>query len=427
MNGTHPRHTRRLATLTLSLGLVSSLGLSLTPARAADPVQPGKTSYINFGETRRVGNVELRVGYGDKLGESDVFEHQVKVCNRGSEPQPVGPDTFSYTTKDRNTRIYQPHDGYLYYGLKNQLLAPGRCVTGSLVSMGQAPNLLSFHDLRTNQRVDVLPATEWEGIAKVGWPRSEGTSNHHGDFTNDRVADVVALSQGQIVTYRTVSGPALANAVGTGARGVNSAYTWVGKANDMDHNGATDLLARDSSGTLWQQRMMGNNRAGFATIIGYGFNDAKDITVLNDVNGDGAAELLVIRKDNRLTRQSVRPVRVSDPVTIGQNFGKMREIFSVGDFSGDGRADLLAINTDGNLYRYTLDSRARITATTVVGHGWTNFSQVYSPGDLNRDGRRDMVGVRRDGNLYYYANLGNGRWGKAKQIGQHWQKISSMA
>ncbi|MEL4503611.1 VCBS repeat-containing protein [Luteococcus sp. H138] len=427
MNGTHPRHTRRLATLTLSLGLVSSLGLSLTPARAADPVQPGKTSYINFGETRRVGNVELRVGYGDRLGESDVFEHLVKVCNRGSEPQPVGPDTFSYTTTDRNTRIYQPHDGYLYYGLKNQLLAPGRCVTGSLVSMGQEPNQLSFHDLRTNQRVDVLPATEWEAIAKVGWPRAAGTSGYHGDFTNDTVADVVALSKGEIVTYRTVNGPSLKTAGGTGARGLNSAYTWIGKANDMDHNGATDLLARDASGTMWQQRMQGNNRAGFATIIGYGFNDAKDMTVLNDVTGDGHPELLAIRKDNTLTRQAVRQGRMPSPVKIGKNWGDVREILSVGDFSGDGKADLLAITKDGKLYRYTLNSRGTVTSKKEVGHGWGGFSQVFSPGDLNRDGRRDMVGVRSDGNLYFYANLGVGRWSGKKQIGKNWQAIRSMA
>lgn len=424
---TPSRRLRSLAASALGACLAFGLPMGASPAQAAYPPQPGHVPHMNFGETQQLGNVRVTIDHGTKFGEASIWEHKVKVCNRGSEAQPVGPDTFSNTTNNYDTRFYEPHAGYLAPGLKHQWVEPGDCASGSLVSVGREPYQLAFHDLRTQQRYDILPATEWDGILKVNHPRSAGTSGYHGDFTNDKVADVVALSKGQIVSYRTVNGPSLRAIGGTGARGLNSAYNWIGKASDMDHNGATDILARDASGTMWQQRMLGNSRAGFATIIGYDFNNAKDMTVLNDVNGDGHPELLAIRTDNTLTRQAVRQGRMSSPVKIGKNWGAIREILSVGDFSGDGRADLLAIAKDGNLYRYTLNAKGAITSTTKVGHGWSGFTQVFSPGDLNRDGRRDMVGVRSDGHLYFYANKGAGRWGTAKKIGTNWRGVNSIA
>ncbi|WP_420176822.1 FG-GAP repeat domain-containing protein [Luteococcus sp. OSA5] len=421
------RRTQSLTSLALGAAMVAGLQVgAAAPAQAAGPKQPRQVEFTNYGTRATFTHVTLTVGYPKKVSRT-AWESTVQVCARGAEPVAIGPDTFSYTVADGDTRIYQPSAGETGKGLANQWLPAGKCTSGTITATGREPLMTSFHDLATNERVDILPATEWDAIPRVGWPRAAGTSNYFGDFTNDKVADVMGLSNGEGITYRTVAGPRLTAAGRPGVKGLNSKYNWIRKAPDMDHNGASEILARDFTGTLWQHRMMGNNRAGFPTIIGYGFNDASYMTVMNDVNGDGHAELLAVRKDGRLTRQSVKPVRVSAPVQVGRNWHLMREILSVGDFSGDGRADLLAISDDGKLYRYAFDANGKIVNTKQVGRGWTTFYQVFSPGDMNGDGRRDMVGVRGDGNLYFYANKGPGRWGAAKQIGKNWRGLGSIA
>ncbi|MGO4956820.1 FG-GAP repeat domain-containing protein [Luteococcus sp. Sow4_B9] len=421
------RRTQSLTSLALGAAMVAGLQVgAAAPAQAAGPKQPRQVEFTNYGTRATFTHVTLTVGYPKKVSRT-AWESTVQVCARGAEPVAIGPDTFSYTVADGDTRIYQPSAGETGKGLANQWLPAGKCTSGTITATGREPLMTSFHDLASNERVDILPATEWDGIPKVGWPRSAGTSNYYGDFTNDKVADVVGLSKGEGITYRTVSGPVLWTLGKPGLKGLNYPYTWIGKSPDMDHNGASEILARDTSGTLWQHRMMGNNRAGFPTIIGYGFNDARLMSAVNDVNGDGYAELFSVRSDGRLMRQAVKPIRVSSPVQVGRNWQGIKHILSVGDFSGDGRADLLAVTQDGKLMRYTLSSSGTVVATRQVGHGWNSMTKVVSPGDLNRDGRRDMVAVRSDGHLYFYANLGAGRWAPAKKIGTNWNGIQAIA
>jgi|GEM_PF-6576648 len=416
--------SRRRPGLAALVTAAAGMALTLPLAAQAAPVQPGRTPHVNFGATEPAGNVTLKVSHPNKLGEADIYETLVKVCNRGSEPQPVGPDTFSYTSANNVTRMYSPHNGMIWNGMVNQYLKPGSCTEGSLVNIGKEPFQLAFYDLRTDVRYDILPATEWDGIFKVSDPRSDGTSNYFGDYSKDKVADVAAISKGKVVTYRTVTGPML---VSQGATGASGNFTWVGKAGDVDHNGATDLLLRDGQGTMWLQYMMGGNRAGFRTLVGYGWNNFVDLAVVNDVTGDGRPELVGRHKDGRLLRYNVKPVRIDGGVKIGSNWQGVTQLLSVGDISGDGRADVLAITKDGRLMRYNLTNKGTISGTKQVGHGWQQMSQAFSPGDMNSDGRRDMVGVRKDGNLYFYANRGNGNFAPAKKIGNNWTSITSMS
>ena len=427
MNTTHRRVARRIATLSIAAGMAAAGALTSTPAQALPP-QPGSVPHINFGDTRDVGLVRLHVDYPTKVGDASIYETRVKICNLGTEKRWVGPDTFSYTVAKYDTRFYNPHGGYIYKGLANQWLAPRACATGSLVNTGKEPAQLAFYDNWTNRRVDILPATEWEGILKVGYPKSDGTSGYHGDFTGDKRADVIGLKNNTLITYQTNTGPTL---VTKGVLKHNLPYpttmNFVAKLPDIDKNGATDLLVRDTNGTMFLQKMMGKGRAGDARIIGHDFQNMQLLTVVDDVTGDSWPELYGRNAKKQLVRYTVTPTGIRSGAVVGYNWGSITRILSVGDFSGDGINDLLATTTDGRLMRYTLNRSGAITSTRQVGHGWNQMGLAFSPGDMNQDGRRDMVGIRNDSKLYFYANLGSGRWGTAKQIGHGWTGFKAIA
>lgn len=423
------RPVRRLTALTaLTAGLALGGTIALQGGTAQAVPQPGQVPHVNFNSPAQRGSIYLDVKQPSKVGDASVYETRLTLCNRGTEPQPVGPDTFSHTSTNYKTSMYSPHDGLVYKGLTNQLLAAGKCATGSLVNSGAAPTMLSFHDLRTGGRIDILPATEWPGIPKVSGPRSAGTSNYYGDSTGDQRADVVALSDNKLVNYGTGSGPSLSN------RGpiatmlpFNATLNWVGKTHDVDENGASDLLLRSTNGQMFLKRMMGQGRGSFATVVGNGFNSLSVLTVLPDSNGNGSNELLGRDANGTLRSYEITAPRLASRKDIGKNWQNVTHLLSVGDFSGDGKPDLLAIDKAGDLYRYSVGSNGALTGKTKVGHGWGATSKVFSPGDMNGDGRRDLVSVRKDGTMWFYANVASGKWSAGKQIGRGWNSVTSMA
>lgn len=424
--------TVRLATAAVATTLAAGVIATTTAPQTARAALPTKSTYsMLMGQTKTFGTVQLRVDLGNKLGEADLWETPVTVCNKGTEPLYVGPDTFSYTGGWQKgymvTRMYSPRETYLGDPLANQMLSAGKCVTGSLSNTDHEPSGVSFHNLAANSRINVSGGMPGEAIIPFKAPRSEGTTGVHGDLTGDKQADVVGVSKGKLLTYRAyrVGGvPALAT---LGSPSTTGGYDWVGKAGDLDGNGMTDLLVRQTNGSMKIQLMMPRNRAGSWIYAGYDFNQYRNLTVLDDVNGDKRPELVGIDKAGNLQRMSVDAPRISAAAKIGANWGGVTQLLSVGDFSGDGRADLLAVTKRGDLIRYAMTSRGTVSTTTKVGHGWGGMATVLSPGDMNGDGRRDLVAVAKDGKLLLYPNLGAGRWGRPVQIGHGWGAISSLA
>ena len=406
-------------------GLAASVAATVfaTASAQAAPPPPGSVPYINFGDqARRVGSIELSVGNPGRVQASNDWVTQVKVCNRGTTDLPVGVDTFSYTNRDNATRWYEPSNGYLASELPTSTLRPGSCASGGLLNRGQAPAQMSFHNVGADTRVDILPATEWEAIFKVSHPTSAGAFKEYGDWVGDRRADVAGLSGTKVLVYRTREDGTLALQRDSGARGT---YNWFAKIGDVDSNGYSDILARDTAGTMWLQRMMENGRAGVRTRVGTNFNGMTLMTTVGDITGDGLPELITRHADGNLYRYSMTRKGFQGGVKIGQNWNNMTKL--IGLSSNGDTSELLAISKDGLLHRYPLSAKGAITGHAVVGRGWSSMRLVTSPGRLDLNGSDDLIAVRNDGHLYSYANLGNGRWGVAKKIGQNWGAITQLA
>lgn len=431
----HPRHVHlrhverphhrgllhRLATAALGLALVVSLGLTAAPsARAAVP-QPGTVPWVNFAGPETESQVYLNVRYPE--AHSGHWRTLVTVCNYTGSPLPVGPHAFSYTNFNFGTFFFTA--GWTG-SMANEHLANSTCATGYLMSDAE-PMQMAFHKILTvNQRIDILPATEWEAILKMREPKSPGTTYVHGDYTGDSRADLNGTFGFNFYTFRTTT-PGLTPAPFHQSSLIGPHVTWLSKVPDLDVNGASDLLMRTVDGKMHFQRMMDAGERGFSNVVGTGWNG---ITMMAVVPKSGPANqhpwLLARATNGNLIRYQVSPQGIYSAAVIGRHWNAISKIFSVGDFSGDGVPDLMAIGTNGLLYRYNMTPTGNISSVNVVGHGWATFLHAVSPGDMNGDGRWDMVGIRNDGKMFFYSNNSPGHWGYAREIDSGWAAIQSF-
>jgi hypothetical protein len=137
-------------------------------------------------------------------------------------------------------------------------------------------------------------------------------------------------------------------------------YTTVFGPGDLNGDGRSDLLARDSSGVLWI--MTGKGDGSF-----YGRGK------------------------------------------VGAGWGAYTALTGAGDINGDGYPDTVARTGDGHLYLYlgTGSGSTPFKSRSDVGAGWNTYTKLASPGDMDGDGRADLVGVTSGGQLYLYRGTGH--------------------
>ncbi|MFG2147223.1 FG-GAP repeat domain-containing protein [Streptomyces sp. NPDC048696] len=123
---------------------------------------------------------------------------------------------------------------------------------------------------------------------------------------------------------------------------------------------AGDLLARDSSGTLW-------------LYLGYG-------------NG-----------------------KLTSRYKVGGGWGQYTQIAGNGDLTGDGKPDIVARDGDGTLWLYkgTGNYKAPFAPRTKIGGGWNTYNTLVSMGDVDLDGKTDLLARGNDGTLWLYKGTGN--------------------
>ncbi len=202
---------------------------------------------------------------------------------------------------------------------------------------------------------------------------------------------------------------------------------------DYTADGRTDLLYRAYTGALYVVPGLDNTEIGFTTGIqaGTGWNGMDAITGGQDYNGDG--------RDDLLARQQSTGYLYFYPgkgngtfgsrVKIGSGWGGMRDLSSVGDLNHDGHADAMAIRkSDGCLYLYSGRGNGTLGSSVKVSCGWGSYDQITGVGDFNRDGHADWLARRTsDGALFLYKGNGAGGSLSRSQIGTGWNSMSFIA
>ncbi len=155
-------------------------------------------------------------------------------------------------------------------------------------------------------------------------------------------------------------------------------------------------------------------RARAAALSGY--NPA--LTLSRDVDHQGGSDVLARNRAGVLQRFSAgTDGRMTGPRAIGPGWAPFDQVMAAGDLDSDRVADVLARHAPtGRLYLYPGTSRGGLGRGRVVGFGWTPFRQLVSPGDVTGDGRPDLIGQHSSGALMLYPGTGRGGFGRSRVI-----------
>ncbi|MFI5704477.1 N-acetylmuramoyl-L-alanine amidase [Streptomyces xanthochromogenes] len=196
-----------------------------------------------------------------------------------------------------------------------------------------------------------------------------------------------------------------------------------------------DLVAREPSGILWYYKGSGNIAAPFATRskVGAGWQIYNALTGAGDVSGDGRADLLARDASGGLWlyRGTGNPAApFATRVQVGTNWQIYNTLVGGSDLTGDGKPDLLARDASGGLwlYRGTGNPAAPFAARVQVGTNWQIYNTLVGFGDLTGDGRADLLARDASGGLWLYRGTGNpaAPFATRVQVGTNWQIYNTL-
>ena len=94
------------------------------------------------------------------------------------------------------------------------------------------------------------------------------------------------------------------------------------------------------------------------------------------------------------------------------------DLYPAGDLNGDGNADILSIRKDGTLHTHLGRGDGGFSKSTQSGQGWAGY-ELFAGADINKDGRADLFSRNTKGELFYYAGKAGG-FRAAVKVGTGW-------
>ncbi len=307
--------------------------------------------------------------------------------------------------------VAQPNDSYPY----NDVAA----LNGKLDGNGRAYQSATLRNDSGTIRVRVTASDS--STATVDVTLSVPQPRLH-DYNGDNHPDLLSRNTaGALFSYHANGtggwNVPTATQVGSGWNGM----TAVVAAGDFDGDHHPDVLARDTTGTLWLYPGNGTGGWGARRAVGSGWNVMAKIVGVGDFNGDGTADVVAADTSGRLLLYPGNGTGgwLSASV-IGSGWNGMVSIVGIGDFSGDGQADVLAEDTAGALWLYP-HSLSGWSTRQQVGSGWRSMVGVLSVGDFDGDGTSDVIATDTAGVLWLYRGTGAAGFRSGRvQIGSGW-------
>ncbi|MEU9111133.1 FG-GAP-like repeat-containing protein [Streptomyces sp. NPDC048483] len=258
------------------------------------------------------------------------------------------------------------------------------------------------------------------------------------DVTGDGIADLAAIwADGTLHLYpgdpaKGLSGENIAQTGGTSWKSMKQLAK-----GDFTNDGIADLMAIWTDGTLHLYKGEGKGKFGSAITVTEGgrtWDTMKQLTV-GDYDGDGIADVMAVWSDGTLhlykgkgNGQVAPQAKVN---TGGDTWGTVK-LLPGGDFNGDGIADLMAVWSDGTLHYYPGDGTGQVAKQIPVpvgGDTWGTVRQLTA-GDYTGDGIADLMAIWTDGTLHLYEGNGTGGINTATSIpygGSTWKTMLQFA
>ncbi|NGO77782.1 VCBS repeat-containing protein [Streptomyces sp. YC504] len=322
----------------------------------------------------------VQVGWGQGVGDDRAFTTAARVNGVWSAPKtlaanPGGPAEGVVTVAADGEATAVWKDGGLWTSTTDLVTpAPSRDYVGK-------DKIADLYTVKTTGELGIYGGTATGRVSSpakwVAWPTTS-TLVPFGDVNGDGCNDtLVRNSAGELHSYRAVCGSVVepnspSARIGSGWN-VYNAFTSPG---DLDKDGTTDLLARETStGRLWFYGGDGKGAFKPRTLIGAGWG----------------------------------------PYTVT----------GTGDLNGDGIGDLVARDSDGVLWNYPGNGNGAFGSRVRVGSGWGVYKNIVGVGDLTGDGRQDLVASDTQGLLWRYDGVGDGTFKTRVQIGSSgWQHLN---
>ncbi|MFD9817534.1 FG-GAP-like repeat-containing protein [Streptomyces violascens] len=236
------------------------------------------------------------------------------------------------------------------------------------------------------------------------------------DFTGDGIADLAAIwSNGTMHIYPGDKAKGLA---GTDTQQLGAA-TWkttkkLAKG-DFTNDGVADLMAIRSDGTMYLYKGDGKGNITDGVRVAAGGNTwgtTKQLTA-GDFTGDGIADLMAIWDNGTMHLYKGKgngQIEEETPVTVGGNTWATVRLLPGGDFNGDGIADIMAVWNDGTMHYYRGNGDGQIDFERPVAMGGNTWKTVphMTGGDFDGDGIADIMAVWVDGTMHLYKGKGDG-------------------
>ncbi|WP_307660348.1 VCBS repeat-containing protein [Streptomyces sp. V1I1] len=196
---------------------------------------------------------------------------------------------------------------------------------------------------------------------------------------------------------------------------------------------AGGLVTRDSSGVLWYHRHVDGGPFAPRARVGAGWNSYNTLTGAGELTGDGKPDLIARDTTGTLwlyrgTGNTTAPFATR--TKIGSGWNSYNQLAGTADLTGDNKPDLIARDSAGTLwlYRGTGSAAAPFASRTKIGAGWNIYDQLVATGDLTADNKPDLIARDTTGTLWLYRGTSSttAPFASRTKIGAGWNIYNTL-
>jgi len=225
----------------------------------------------------------------------------------------------------------------------------------------------------------------------VSAPQPPTMTNATHDFNFDGKSDILWRNTGGTVGMWLMNGSTAATIATVG----KPATSWnvVGQR-DFNGDRRSDILWTDTSGNVAVWHMNGTTIIS-SVLVATNVPSSWSIVGIGDFDGDGFTDILWRDTAGNLGIWFMNGSKIAKVVSLG-NVSNVWTVVGIGDFNGDGKSDILWRDTAGNVGVWLMNG-ATITSTAVLGNAPSVWN-IVGTGDFNGDGKSDILWEDTSGN-----------------------------